>query len=263
MPEPLNHPLTNLSFYRFIPLTDLPRLKAGLRTDCERLGLKGTILLAEEGVNAMVSGERAQIDRFKEFARKLFGPLPFKEGPAPEHSFRRLLVKIKKEIISVGEHELDPAHQGGKRLSPEELHRWIEEGRDFHFLDARNAYEVEVGTFRGATHLELDCSREFAGKARERAVGWKGKPLVTFCTGGIRCEKGSAVLRKLGVEEVYQLEGGILRYLEKMGSGHFEGHCFVYDWRLAVDGQLKPVPRSPDGRDFGRHKRGPVSGVSG
>lgn len=249
-------PLVNLSFYRFLPLRDLPALKAELLAFCREQGLRGTILLAEEGVNAMLTGSRAAVDLLKARAEGLFGPLPFKEGPAPAHSFERLLVKIKKEIISVGDPALNPAQKTAKRLSAAELRAWLDEGRDFHFLDTRNAYEVEVGTFEGATHLNMECSREFSAKAREKIAGWKNKPVVTFCTGGIRCEKASALLLKEGLENVYQLDGGILRYLEKNGAAHFSGHCFVYDWRLAVDGNLQPAPRSSDPRrSFGRHKR--------
>jgi len=248
--------MLNLSFYRFVPLTDLPDLQAELRTIGKTLSLRGTILLAEEGVNAMLTGEEHSVALFKEHADRLFGPgLPYKEGFAPEHSFHRLLVKIKKEIISVGDPTLKPHQRTASRLSAEELKQWIDEGRDFHFLDTRNDYEVEVGTFRGATHLALECSREFAARAKAKAADWKHKPIVTFCTGGIRCEKASAALLEQGLTEVYQLDGGILRYFEKTGGAHFEGLCFVYDWRLAVNGKLEPKPRSNDGRDFGRHKR--------
>jgi len=246
--------LVNLSFYRFLPLQNLRERQADLRILGQRLSLKGTILLADEGVNAMVTGEHSNINEFKQYAENQFGALSYKEGIASEHSFHRFLVKIKKEIISVGDADLRPHEKTGKRLSAEELREWLAEGRDFHFIDTRNGYEVEVGTFRGAAHLNLECSREFASRAKAKINDWRGKPVVTFCTGGIRCEKASAVLLKHGLEDVYQLDGGILRYLEKNGAEHFEGNCFVYDWRLAVDAQLQPVPRSADGRNFGRHQ---------
>lgn len=252
--------MLNLSFYKFLPLSGLPALQADLRALGKELGLRGTILLSEEGVNAMLTGEDENVRRFREKAVTIFGHCPsFKEGFAPEHSFHRLLVKIKKEIISVGDPALKPHQRTAARLSAEELKRWLDEGRDFHFLDTRNDYEVEVGTFRGATHLGLECSRDFAKKAKEKTAQWADKPVVTFCTGGIRCEKASAFLLEQGLANVYQLDGGILRYFEKTGGAHFDGLCFVYDWRLAVNGKLEPSPRSEDGRAFGRHKLPPDS----
>ncbi len=188
-------PMVNLSFYKFLCLSDLPALQSELRALGKALGLRGTILLATEGVNVMVTGEQEGISAFREKAEALFGSIDsFKEALAPNHSFRRLLVKLKKEIISVGDPAIKPHVKTAARLSPEELRQWIEEGRDFHFVDTRNAYEVEVGTFKGATHLALDCSRDFAAKAKEKTAEWRTKPVVTFCTGGIRCEKASALL---------------------------------------------------------------------
>jgi UPF0176 protein len=250
--------MRNLSFYKFTPLRALPSLRVEVKCLGAKLGLQGTVLLAEEGVNAMLTGEQESITAFRAEAERLFGQIAFKEMYAPAHSFSRLLVKLKKEIISVGDETVRPHLDPAPRLSPEELRLWLEEGREFYFLDTRNTYEVEVGTFRGATHLDLTRSRDFASLAEKEKAKWQqGKPLVTFCTGGIRCEKGAAVLRRLGVE-AYQLDGGILHYFEKTGGAHFEGACFVYDWRLAVNGRLEPVPRSQDGRDFGRHKKKPT-----
>ncbi len=158
--------MVNLSFYKFMPLAALPELKAELRALGQKLRLQGTILIAEEGVNAMVSGEAAEISEFRAWCLARFGELSCKEGFAPEHSFHRLLVKIKKEIISVGDPTLKPHERTAARLSASELKKWLDEGRDFHFLDTRNTYEVEVGTFRGATHLGLERSRDFSEKVK-------------------------------------------------------------------------------------------------
>ncbi|RZA05802.1 MAG: sulfurtransferase [Proteobacteria bacterium] len=247
--------LSNLSFYRFLPLENLPILREKVRELGAQLNLMGTVLLAQEGVNAMVSGEPAAIETFLCEMRALFGELPAKVAPVPEHSFHRFLVKIKKEIIAVGDPALKPHERTAKRVSAAELKAWLDEGRDVTLVDTRNTYEIEVGTFRGAENLGLEISRDFAQKALPELDRWKDRTVVTFCTGGIRCEKASAHLLNQGLENVYQLDGGILRYLEENGAAHFEGNCFVYDWRMAVDGELKPVPRAADAKkSFGRHK---------
>lgn len=252
----MDQALVNLSFYRFTPLGDLASLREQLRARGEELGLMGTILIAAEGVNAMVSGGQEAVKAFEREARSRFGDFTAKYGEIREHSFSRFLVKIKKEIISVGDPALKPHLRTAARISPAELKAWLDSGKDFILLDTRNDYEVEVGTFRGARHFNLLASSEFAEKARSQVAGWKDVPVVAFCTGGIRCEKASALLLQEGLENVFQLDGGILKYFEENGSAFFDGHCFVYDWRLAVDGRLLPVPRSADpNKDFGRHKK--------
>jgi UPF0176 protein len=250
-------PLINLSFYHFTRLSDLPELRARLRKVCTELDLRGTVLLAPEGVNVMISGTRESIDRFRDFSKlELRVPLSsFKEGTVTDHSFRRMLIKIKKEIITVGDSEVRPDERTATRLSAQELKKWLDEGKPMHLVDTRNDYEILTGTFQGAEDLGLKTSREFADKAAKKLDAWKDRPVVTFCTGGIRCEKASAVLLKLGLNDVYQLDGGILRYFEENGSAHFKGDCFVFDWRLAVDGKLSPTSRSDDTeQDFGRHR---------
>jgi UPF0176 protein len=253
--------LINLGFYRFYdagPAESLPKLRKKIELCCEQLELKGTILIALEGVNVMLTGVRPNIEEFKGFARNTFGvsDQDFKEAPVAENSFHRMLVKIKKEIIPVGDPELKPHEKTAKRLSAAEYKKWIEEKRPMILLDTRNNYEVEVGTFEGAVHLNLESSRDFAAKASAHIKEWKKLPVLTFCTGGIRCEKASAFLLKQGLQEVYQLDGGILRYFEQNGGAHFQGSCFVFDWRLAVDGNLNPAPRSEDPeKEFGRHRK--------
>jgi UPF0176 protein len=253
--------LVNLGFYRFYQIGDLValrELRVRLQAICAELQMKGTILIAPEGINAMVSASLASIEAFKDFAREHLGieNPAFKQVHVPNHSFRRMLIKIKKEIIPVGDPTLQPCKQTGKRLTPQELKQWIDEHRPMVLLDTRNHYEVEVGSFKGALDLGLESSRDFSTQASKHLNKWKELPVVTFCTGGIRCEKSTALLLKLGLTEVYQLDGGILRYFEECGPTHFEGQCFVFDWRLAVNGELKPVPRSEDSeREFGRHRQ--------
>lgn len=257
----MNSDLVNLSFYRFFRIgdeSDLKTLKNELKSVCADLNLNGTILLAKEGINAMLTGTFQSVEIFKVYCRDRFGieNRSFKQANVTATSFTRMLIKIKKEIISVGDPSLCPDQETGKRISPKELKKWFDEGRDFHLLDTRNNYEVAVGTFKGAQELNLDSSREFTSRASQEAAKWKDKPVVTFCTGGIRCEKASASLLKLGLKDVYQLDGGILRYFEESGAAHFDGKCFVFDWRLAVDDQLRPIARSPDPeQEYGRHRR--------
>lgn len=243
--------MRHLSFYRFFPLRNLAGLKTEVRALAEQYGLLGTVLISAEGLNGMVSGSQEGVNALRGWL-EAFAVKEIKEHEA-DKPFERLLVKIKKEIISVGDPDLRPGESTAPRISAKELKAWFEQGRSFRLLDTRNAYEVEVGTFRGAEHWHLDSSRDFAAKAAAQPV--EDRPVVTFCTGGIRCEKASALLQKMGWKDVYQLDGGILRYFEEVGAAHFDGSCFVFDWRLAVDGQLRPVPRSPEaGKQFGRHR---------
>ena len=237
--------MQNLSFYRFFPMAEarpLGEWRSQLLRLCGDLSLKGTILIADEGVNGMLSGEPAAIDAFEAFGRNELGieAKVFKRTNVTDHTFRRLFVKIKKEIIPVGDPTLKPYERTAKRLSAAELKQWLDEGRDMVLLDTRNDYEVEAGTFRGAIDLKLSHSRQFAERVKANAAGWKDRPVVTFCTGGIRCEKASAVLLGEGLTDVYQLDGGILRYFLDQGSDHFDGRCFVFDERRTIECSTSP-----------------------
>jgi UPF0176 protein len=250
----------NLGFYRFFALQtrcgDLPELRARLKTILSAHALRGTLLLAPEGVNAMLSGERNSIEALKELAMREFGieKEAFKEAAVAAHSFNRLLIKVKRELIPIGDEQIRPHEKTAAYLSARTLKKWLDEKRPLVLLDARNDYEYSTGTFRGAVQLGLESSREFSAKAKAARPGLENHTIVTFCTGGIRCEKASAALLKLGLKNVYQLDGGILRYFEENGAAHFEGNCFVFDWRLAVDGELNPVARSSaQDAAFGRH----------
>ncbi len=238
----------NLSFYKFVDLADPDRVKNEMRAYCREScpSLRGTVLLGAEGINCSVAGVPAEAERFLRYLgtnsdfSDLFIKRSTSSGRAP---FSRLIIKVKKEIIPLGVASINPARRTGGRLAPEELRRWYDSGKDFAVLDTRNAFEVELGTFRGATQLNLRNFREFPQKIEELPAETREKPVVMFCTGGIRCEKATALALEIGFREVYQLDGGILNYFERCGSAHYEGECFVFDQRVALTPELRPSGR--------------------
>ena len=204
--------------------------------------MRGTILLSPEGINLVVAAERSAADRLLVRLRALpgFGDLSAKVSESDHPPFNRMLVKIKKEIIAFGVEGIDPASRPARRLSPHQLRQWLDEGRPFTLLDTRNRYETKLGTFRGARTLDLDHFREFPEAAATSLPDkLKDEPVVTFCTGGIRCEKAAPLLEMTGFTQVFQLDGGILNYFEKCGRAHYEGDCFVFDKRVALDASLR------------------------
>lgn len=232
----------NLAGYKFVRLERLPELKSGFKERCGELGLKGTILLSPEGINLFVSGSKPEVISFKAFvhADSRLAGLRFKESVSSYQPFKRMLVRIKREIITLRVPGLDLAAQRAPAVTPAELKRWLDEGREVVLLDTRNAFEVETGTFRDAVHLNLKSFGEFPQAAEKLEESLKGKTIVAFCTGGIRCEKAAPVLIQKGFRNVFQLEGGILQYFEDCGGAHFKGRCFVFDQRNALDGNLNP-----------------------
>ncbi|MGQ0578906.1 MAG: oxygen-dependent tRNA uridine(34) hydroxylase TrhO [Betaproteobacteria bacterium] len=235
--------IINLAGYKFVPLDRLPELKARLKECCGELGLKGTIVVSPEGINIFVSGSAPAVRPFRAFvhADSRLAGMRLKESVSSYQPFKRMLVKIKKEIITLRVPDLDPAAQRAPAVTPAELKRWLDEEREMLLLDTRNAFEVETGTFRGAVHLHLKSFGEFPRAADRLEESLRGKTIVAFCTGGIRCEKAATVLLQKGFRNVFQLEGGILQYFEDCGDAHFKGHCFVFDQRTALDGSLNPV----------------------
>jgi RluA family pseudouridine synthase len=232
---------TNIAAYCFAPLNDLKQRRSELQVRCRELGLKGTVLLSTEGINLFVAGLRGEIDRFLETIRQVPGleSLDPKFSESAEQPFTRMLVKIKKEIIAFGVDGVDPARQPAPRVRPRELKQWLDEGRPITLLDTRNDFEVRLGTFRGAVSLGIDHFREFADAARRLTQEESDRPVVTFCTGGIRCEKAAPYLMKLGMSNVFQLDGGILKYFEECGGEHFDGECFVFDKRVGLAADLE------------------------
>ena len=235
-------PVINVSAYRFVPLDGLETWRDTLRSLAEGSDLRGTILLGAEGINLFVAGTREGIDTFVAQLRALppFVDLETKESPGTLRPFRRLQVKIKREIIAFGAAGTDPAVHPAPRISPEQLRAWLDEGEDVVLLDTRNDYEVQIGSFRGARHLGLSHFRDFPKAAAKIPDAWRTAKVVTFCTGGIRCEKAAPFLQQAGFSDVYQLDGGILRYFERCGGAHYEGECFVFDERVGVQPDLTP-----------------------
>ena len=235
------HRVTNISAYRFAPLRDLKDLRAHLLAFCSERGLKGTILLAPEGINLFVAGRHQAVEELVYELRQYPGlaDLLPKYSESDEQPFSRMLVRLKKEIIAFGVEGIDPADYTSPRLKPVQLKRWLDGGRPVVLLDTRNDYEVRLGTFRQAKAVGIDHFRDFPKAVESLPEDWKNAPVVTFCTGGIRCEKAAPLLERMGFNEVYQLDGGILKYFEDVGGDHFEGECFVFDQRVGVDPALR------------------------
>jgi RluA family pseudouridine synthase len=229
--------IVNIAGYQFVPLTDLPALRERLLGKCKAWGLKGTILISSEGINVVVAGGRDEIDLLLKELRAIPGLADFspKVSISDEQPFNRMLVRIKREIIAFGIPGIEPAKRTAPKLAPRELKRWLDEGRPVTLLDTRNDYEVKLGTFKNAVALGIDHFRSFPAAIHQLPVELKHQPIVMFCTGGIRCEKASAYMEREGFDQVYQLEGGILKYFEDCGGEHYSGDCFVFDKRVGVD----------------------------
>jgi len=232
----------NLSGYKFTKLSNLETIQHELLTTCQHLGLKGTILLSHEGINAFVCGLPQVVAPFTEGVKAIVGDIEFKESPSNDVPFHKMLVKIKPEIITFGVGSVDPIHKPAPAISAQTFKAWLDAGCDVVILDTRNDYEVRVGTFKNAIHLDIQHFRQFSKAIEQLPEEYKNKPIVSFCTGGIRCEKAAPFLLEQGFKEVYQLEGGILKYLEKNGHAHYDGECFVFDNRIAVDANLHQSP---------------------
>lgn len=233
--------ILNIAAYLFVEITDPAILLPVLQARCEALELKGTILIAPEGINLFLAAPEAQIDRFLAQLRldPRFAALKEKRQYSQTQPFLRMKVKLKREIVPLGEHSLSPLTHTTARMSPETLKAWLDEGRDFILLDTRNRFEFDQGAFDRAVDLDIRTFRAFPEAVRAKLPEWRDRPIVTFCTGGIRCEKAAPVMQAMGFNEVYQLDGGILNYFEQFQSAHFHGDCFVFDERIGVDGKLQ------------------------
>ncbi len=233
--------IINLSAYKFTPLADLVPWRGRLRAFCAEQGLRGTILLSGEGINLFVAGTRPAAAALMSELRTVSGlaDLTPKESVSSEQPFNRMLVKIKKEIIAFGVEGIDPARHPTPKLSPRMLKQWLDEGRPVTLLDTRNDYEVRLGTFRGAVPAGIDHFRDFPAAVAKLPAELKTRPVVMFCTGGIRCEKAGPFMERAGFKDVHQLAGGILRYFEECGGAHYDGECFVFDRRVGVDSALR------------------------
>jgi predicted sulfurtransferase len=234
---------SNISAYRFVDLADewIREQRPLIRREGVDRDIRGTILLTPEGTNVALSGRPDSVRGFWTYFTSLppFRDMTFKESFSERITFNRMLVKIKKEIIAFGLGEIHPATQTSARVRPETLKEWLDEGRDIVLLDTRNDYEVALGSFQGSVQLNIDNFRSFPDAARQLGSDLLARRVVTFCTGGIRCEKAAPFLEELGFEDVHQLDGGILQYFEDCGGAHWNGECFVFDKRVAVDAHLE------------------------
>lgn len=226
--------MLNIAGYKFVVLTELEALKASLHQHSLCNGLKGTILLSAEGININLAGDVSAINEWKSYIKSdsRFADVLFHETYSESQPFRHLKVKIKKEIITLRQPCIPITEKRASCMSPLHLKQWLDENRDFTLLDTRNECEVAVGTFNGAVHLHLNHFGELP-TALDGIE--KDKPIVMFCTGGIRCEKAALYMETVGFKQVYQLDGGILGYFAQIGMAHYTGSCFVFDERGAVD----------------------------
>ncbi|MEW6099836.1 MAG: sulfurtransferase [Pseudomonadota bacterium] len=238
----------NISAYKFVTLSDCAALRESVRSRAAALELKGTVLLAEEGINLFLAGAPGRIRAFVDELRAdtRFADLQPKESWSDAVPFRKLLVKVKREIIRMNHPTIRPEQGRAPAVAPATLARWLaqghdDEGRPVVTLDTRNAFEVDAGAFDGAIDWRIEKFSEFPQALRAHRDELAGKTVVSYCTGGIRCEKAALLMQREGVERVYQLEGGILRYFEETGGAHFRGACFVFDERELLDPALAPV----------------------
>lgn len=229
----------NISFYKFKTISDTQSLQRELKASLA--GVKGTILIATEGINGMLCGSVDQIDGFVRLLRAHFPEIAVKESFSTFPTFDKLIVKCKKEIITIRNSKTNPLKSTGKYLSPQELDQWYATGKDFVVLDTRNSFEYESGHFKNAVDPKIKSFGEFPKYLEDHKSELQGKPVVTYCTGGIRCEKATSLMLEMGIEDVYQVEGGILTYFEKTSGENFEGRCFVFDKREHVDSKLNPA----------------------
>jgi len=231
------------AFYKFVSLPDFKVLRAPLLEFCEQRAVKGTILLAAEGINGTIAGVADSVREVLDYLRRdpRLADLEHKESAAAKQPFYRMKVRLKREIVTMGVPDVDPTRMAGTYVRPEDWNRLIEQP-DVVVVDVRNDYEVELGTFAGAVNPNTRSFRELPQWVRDHEA-LKSKPKVAmFCTGGIRCEKSTAFLRSEGFAEVYHLQGGILKYLETVPAeqSRWQGECFVFDERVAIGHGLQP-----------------------
>jgi UPF0176 protein len=240
-------PVLNISTYRFVELDDLPALRERLFADAAARRLKGTVLLAEEGINLFLAGAGDAVNGWLESLRAdaRFAGLPAKESWSDAVPFKRLKVKIRREIIRMNHPKVRPAAARAPAVAPVTLARWLEQGSDdagrpLRMLDTRNGFEVDAGAFEGAIDWRLTKFSDFPAALAAHRADLENATIVSYCTGGIRCEKAALAMRDLGLAFSYQLDGGILKYFEETGgrAPGWRGRCFVFDERVALDAEL-------------------------
>jgi UPF0176 protein len=248
--------ILNISAYKFVPLAPLPPLRERIAQQAAGAALKGTVLLAGEGINLFLAGAPGALRGFMQQLRSGepgLADLQAKESWSATVPFRHLRVKIKREIIRMDHPAIQPAAGRAPAVDAATLARWLQAGvddagRPVVTLDTRNGFEVDAGRFAGAIDWRLGKFSDFPAAARQHRGQLAGKTVVSYCTGGIRCEKAALVLRELGVEHVYQLDGGILKYFESTQEApHWQGHCLVFDGRETLDPALAPAASAVPG----------------
>ena len=232
--------IANITGYKFTPIDDELLLRETILKYSTDLNLKGTVLISSKGLNFSVSGTKKNIDNFIVFIHsdKRFSDVDIKITYNKYQPFRKMLVRIKKEIISMGVEEINPFQFTGQKISPKELNSKLDNNEEIVLLDTRNEYEVRLGTFKNALDLDLDSFRDFPEEIEKLREELNGKEVVMFCTGGIRCEKASALMLENGFENIKQIEGGVINYFKETGGKHWNGDCFVFDDRVALNKNL-------------------------
>lgn len=235
-------PVVVCAMYKFVTLDNFSALRQPLHDEMVRLGVKGTLLLAQEGINGTVAGSREGIDALLAYLNQdsRFADMQSKESFEADNPFFRAKVKLKKEIVTLGVDGIDPKHRVGNYVKPKDWNALISQ-EDVLLVDTRNDYEVELGTFKGAVDPKTKTFRELPDFVAQHLDKNKHKKIAMFCTGGIRCEKSTAYLKEQGFAEVYHLEGGILKYLEEVPEEQslWQGECYVFDNRITVNHQLE------------------------
>ena len=232
--------VVNIAGYKFEPLENPVDLVRMYQQKCDELKLKGTMLISKNGINFSLAGTQQATDTIIAFLEEdnRFINIPLKVTYSETQPFRRMKVRLKKEIISLGRKDINPRELTGERISPQDLKNLLDNKEDVLVLDTRNEYETRVGKFENAIDLNLDTFRDFPKAIESLPEEYKDKQIVMYCTGGIRCEKASAVMLKAGFADVKQLEGGVLDYFKETGGAYWEGDCFVFDERVALDTEL-------------------------
>lgn len=237
--------ILNISAYKFVPLPDAAALRELLHGWATALELKGTILLAGEGINLFLAAPEAGVRDFitRLHADPRFADIAPKESWSDTQPFKKMLVKVKNEIIRMDHPAIQPSSGRAPAVDAATVKRWLDQGvddsgRPVVTLDTRNAFEVDHGTFAGSIDWRIDKFSQFPQALREHKGELQGKTVVSFCTGGIRCEKAAILMREEGVDHVFQLDGGILKYFEETDGAHYQGSCFVFDERRTLEVDL-------------------------
>ena len=233
--------LTICALYKFTRLDDFEEIQGPLKIFLESLNIRGTLLLAKEGVNGTIAGDNDSIMKSLDYLQKderLVG-LEYKFSYSEKPPFKRLKVKLKKEIVTLGVSDIDPIHSSGTYVKPADWNELVNDP-DVVLIDTRNNYEFEIGSFKGSINPNTETFREFPAYTKNNLEKYRDKKIAMFCTGGIRCEKSTAYLKSKGFENVFHLQGGILKYLEEVKEDEslWEGECFVFDNRVSVNDKL-------------------------